>query len=307
VACSLSVDAQIPITNDPPIYGPYNGVFLRGGDGLKKPVVEHDTVLRADSPWSLYCWVRSEAALNGPTLLAGVGDPSEVYSRYLGFDAGKLLLWAGTDNGLSAPTAITPGEWHLLAATFDGSDFHLYNDGVQVASGKLVLGRVSPVLQIAPATLPWPNGQHFGGNIAELTLEREALTAEGIQQLFQHREDFSLVEFEEGSKSWPVQTKAQAGYRAPQDPSTWPRSTAPPSAPVTRALPESRVALQPSREGEWTIAGGWVLRAAPEVTADASQVATAGFETKGWLPATVPGTVLTTFRRKNGSSDRSNY
>jgi hypothetical protein len=294
LACSLTIAAQIPVTNDPPFYGPYNGVFLPGGDGLKKPLVEHDTVLKADSPWSLYCWVRSDAALNGPTLLAGIGDPGEEYSRFLGLDAGKLLLWAGTANSISAPIVIKAGEWHFLAATFDGTDFHLYGDGAQVASGKLVLGRVSPVLQMAPATLPWPNGQHFGGNIAGLTLEREALSAEHIQQLFQHREDFLLVEFEEGSKPWPVQTKGQAGYRAPQDPSTWPRSAAPLSAPVARALPESKTVLQSTRDGEWTIAGGWQLTAVPKVMADGSQVATTGFETKGWLPATVPGTVLTT-------------
>ena len=59
--------AQVAITNDPPQYGPYNGVFLQGGDGLKTPLSEHDTVLRADSPWSLYFWVsRSRAQRSSP-------------------------------------------------------------------------------------------------------------------------------------------------------------------------------------------------------------------------------------------------
>ena len=49
--------AQI-VTNDPPTYGPYNAVFLPDGEGLEKPLVPHDSVLRADSPWSLYAWVR---------------------------------------------------------------------------------------------------------------------------------------------------------------------------------------------------------------------------------------------------------
>jgi hypothetical protein len=52
--CASRARSQIYIpTNDPPYYGPYNGVFLAGGDELKKHLVKGDTVLRADSPWSL--------------------------------------------------------------------------------------------------------------------------------------------------------------------------------------------------------------------------------------------------------------
>ena len=294
LASSFPASAQIPVTNDPQYYGPYNGMFLRGGEGLKKSLVEHDTVLRADSPWTLYGWVRSDGMLSGPTLLAGIGETTDEYSRYLGLDAGKLLLWAGIDNSMTAPVSLKAGEWHLLAATFDGTDFRLYSDGVQVATGKLMLGRVTPTLQMAPPMLPWPNGQHFGGNIAGLTLMRDALSVERMQQLFQRREDFSLVEFEEGSKPWPVQTRGQAGYRAPQDPATWPTSSAPPSRPVARALRELKSALQPNGDNTWTIADGWELIPAPKLKATGTQITAAGFDTKDWWRATVPGTALTT-------------
>ena len=58
---------------------------------------------------------------------------------------------------------LTPGKWHLLAATFDGEEFHLYSDGVQVAGGKLDLGSVSPELQIAPPVFPDPLGSISAG------------------------------------------------------------------------------------------------------------------------------------------------
>src|SRR6202022_1093278 len=64
--------AHTQVTNDPPSSGPYNAVFLPDGEGLKKPLVEHDSVLRADSPWSLYCWMRTETKLRAPTLRAGL-------------------------------------------------------------------------------------------------------------------------------------------------------------------------------------------------------------------------------------------
>ena len=44
--------AQMPVTNDPPFYGPFNVLLLQDGDGVKKPLVKEDSVLRADSPWA---------------------------------------------------------------------------------------------------------------------------------------------------------------------------------------------------------------------------------------------------------------
>jgi hypothetical protein len=281
------------VTNDPPFYGPYNAVFLPDGEGLKKPLAEHDSVLRADSPWSLYCWMRTEEPLKAPTLLAGIGNPNEEYSRYLGLNADKLVLRMGEDNSLSVSARLAPAKWHLLAATFDGKDFRLFSDGALVGTGKLDLGSVGPVLQMAPAVSPQSDARHFGGKISGLKLLRRALDADEIKQLYQQPEDFALLEFEEGSKPWPVQTRAQAGYRAPQDPSTMPTSRAPFSKPVVHNLP-AEAALRPDGESQWTLAGGWTLSAAPNVKAAGPEITQAGFSTKDWLPATIPGTVLTT-------------
>jgi hypothetical protein len=313
-AAVVSSSAQTAITSDPPFYGPFNGVFLPDGDGLEKKLVEHDSLLRAESPWSLYCWIRTEDAPKGPALVAGVGDPNEEYPRYLGLGAGKVTLWLGQDNSLEAMAALAPTKWHLLAATFDGSEFHLYSDGQQVSSGKRALGTVSAVLRMAPPVLPWPNGQHFGGKIAGLTLLREALGAEQIKRIHELPSDFPMAEFEEGSKPWRVQTRGQAGYRAPQDPSTVPRSRAPISAPVALQKQKESPALKATGNNAWTL-GGWKLVAAPEIilsrqvmslpragansaqdidTAEGVEMSTLGWDTQKWLLATVPGTVLTT-------------
>ncbi len=291
---SAGASAQIVPTNDPPVYGPYNAVILQGGDGLRKHMVERDTVLRADSSWTIYAWVNTDAPIAAPTLVAGYGDVTAEYARYLGLDSSKLMLWMGADNSFSAPATVTPGKWQFVAATFDGTVFRLYSDGAQVGQGSLTLGRVAPTLQMAPPLIPWPTGQHFGGKIAGFTLVRDALTAEQIRQIASSPPQFSLVLFEEGSKPWPVQTRAQAGYRAPQDPATWPKSRAPYATPVAKPLPSGRPALQADGEDQWTLARGWQMAAAPKVKAGAQEIAKTGFDSKEWLTATVPGTALTT-------------
>ena len=131
--------------NDPAYYGPFSGVFLLDGDGLKKPLVKDDTVTRADSPWTLYAWVWLDEVPKGPTLIAGIGKVEDEYSRYLGIDGDKLILWAGKDNVLSGAVAFIPRKWYFILASFDGRDFHLSVEGTAVADGKLDLGTVSGV------------------------------------------------------------------------------------------------------------------------------------------------------------------
>ena len=233
--------SQATVTNDPEFYGPFNGLFLADGDGLRKSLVKDDSVLRADLPWSLYGWVKPAEALKSPALVAGMGNPWDEFSRYLALDAELVILWMGKDNALSGPTTLVAGKWHFLAATFDGEEFRVYSDGVEAARGRLDLGSVSPSLQMAPPFSPTQEWRHFGGAVASFTLVRRALSGDDIKQLFQSPVDFSSIEFEEGSKPWPVQTRGQAGYRAPQDPATMPRSKAAFSRPAAKPVPAQEV------------------------------------------------------------------
>ena len=281
------------VANDLPFYGPFSAMFLPDGDGLKKPLVKNDPVLQADSPWSLHAWVKPAEALKMPSLVAGIGDPEEEFSRYLAVSSDRLILWMGKDNSLYGTASFTPGKWHFIAATFDGEEFRIYADGAPVASGKLDLGSVSAVLELAPPSLPSPDWRHFGGSIASLTVARSALSGDEIKRLFQKPGDFSSFEFEEGSKPWPFQTRGQAGYRAPQDPATLPRSKAPFSASTMIRPPQAQEILRASGDDQWTLASGWTMIPAPKINADGPMVSQVGFNSRDWLPATVPGTVLT--------------
>jgi beta-galactosidase/beta-glucuronidase len=95
------------------------------------------------------------------------------------------------------------------------------------------------------------------------------------------------------SKTWPVQTKGQEGLREPQELSTLPARTSEFSKPVAKPVRESPP-LAPRGAAEWTIAGGWRLAEAPKVKDEGVAVSRPGYDARGWLKATVPGTVLTT-------------
>jgi hypothetical protein len=119
------------------------------------------------------------------------------------------------------------------------------------------------------------------------------LTIDDLRNLSQKSPVFEDSVFEEGSKPWPVQTRGQAGYRAPQDATTMPVSKAPFSKPVEKPAQTKNVMVSVG-DNLWDIRGGWQLIEAPNTNADGAAISKAGFSAKGWMSATVPGTVLTT-------------
>jgi hypothetical protein len=292
-SCFYLLSPVLHAQSIPLSYG-YNGVFLAGGDGLEKPIAADQKKLAVDSPWSMYCWIWIQEPFEGPTLIAGMGKPLDEYSRYFALKNNKLVFRFGVKNSLETAITLTPKTWHLLAATFDGTETHLYSDGEEVGSGKLTFGEVSPILKMAPTALTWPNGTHFAGKIASFTWVPREFDADQINQLHKHPVDFSLINFEPGSKAWPVQTITSLGLEIPQDPSTLPRSKAPFSQPVVQPLTPSSDLLQPISNHQWVIADGWRLTEAARINASGEAISQAGFNAKAWMSATVPGTVLTT-------------
>jgi hypothetical protein len=290
---AATTHAQTPKALDPPQFGPYNGIFLPDGPGLTKTIPDaHDPVLLADAPWSLYCWIRTSEPVGSLELVAGIGSITADHPRYLAVDAGKLTLWMG-GNELSGPANLNPGEWHLLVATFDGAHARLSSDGRTVSTGDITTDDVSPTLRMAPPAEPGIS-QHFGGQIASFTLLRRALSDIEARQLYLAQPNFSVVQFEEGSKPWPFQTRGQAGYRAPQDPETMPHSSAPFATPIAIQRPPVGPSLIPTAADEWTLSDSWTLREAPKVDADGAHLSTSSYDDATWMRATVPGTVLTT-------------
>jgi hypothetical protein len=277
-------------------YGPYNAHILVGGRGLTKSLPPKDPILEATTPWTLSAWVEFAPIAPSSTLIAGIGDPVAEDSRFFALVDGKPALRIGNADSLISAAPFPAKGWHFFAATFDGRIAHFYVDGVEEASSVLRTGAIAPQLVMAPvesscAKLPCP---HFGGRIAQFTLARGASSRDEIATLAHDRPDPELIEFEEGSKPWAVQVVQFAGNTAPQEPWTMPQRNAPFSSPKAAPLPPAQTTLAADSPGDWVLSGGWKLAEAPKVSATPEAISTTGFDTSTWMPATVPGTVLTT-------------
>ena len=244
-ALVASLHAQAPT---PPVvaYGPFNAVFLADGSGLNKPLspstsldglqavattiqgsnqqpAMQDPLLPGRASWTLAFWFESQEPIQGTALLAGIGDPAAEDARFIGIENNRLGLWLGRAQSsagfVAGDQALDAGKWHFAAAVSDGEHVVLYADGQQVAASPLAQGSVAAVLEMAPPPLPDVADSHFGGKIASLRIYRGALTAEQVKAIADAPPDFSLATYEEATQHWPVQTRSQAGYSAPQDPS----------------------------------------------------------------------------------------
>jgi hypothetical protein len=316
---SAPLRAQAPA---PPAeaFGPFNAVFLADGPGLNKilspaasldglatvawdrqgsgQTAGQDPILAGHAAWTLAFWFESSEPLQGTTLLAGMGDPAAEDARFIGIRDNRLGLWLGkaqASAGFAADdSTLGPAKWHMAAAVSDGERVVLYADGREVLATPLAQGNVAPVLEMAPGPLPGVADSHFDGRVAALRIYREALTAEQVKAMAAAPPDFNLLTYEEDSQHWPVQTSAQAGYSAPQDPSTLPRGQGALQKPVAKKPRGEDLHCQLTGGNPWKLEGGWRLAAAPQVKASGDEISKAGFPDKDWLVATVPGTVLTT-------------
>src|ERR1700761_35783 len=141
VSAALYGPAQVPPTTNPPEYGPYNAMLLPDGPGLRYPMTPlratpsptesrhadepayQDSILQPASTWTLSAWYCPSEKITGRALIAGVGNITGDYPRYIALEQGRVALWMGKGNEISAPiTAMNSNTWHLLSAVFDGSE-----------------------------------------------------------------------------------------------------------------------------------------------------------------------------------------
>jgi hypothetical protein len=278
-------------------FGPYNVTSLEGGIGIQRPLASDVGLAASGAPWSMTTWILSNRRQSGTVIVAAVGNTEDPSAGWRGIvlQDGQLSLHLAPGISLPGGVGLPPGEWHHIAATYDGATARLYLDGREcctLGAGTLPVAArigIAPIAADAVAGAP-----HFGGSLAGLTLEPYALDAHAVHSLADARPDFSLVTFNRAGVGWPLQEHAWRGLQVPQDPWTLPKRRSAPSAPQSEPVAAARAGgLAPEAPGLWTI-DAWHMRAAPDVAEEGAVLSHPGYREGQWLAAVVPGTVLTT-------------
>jgi hypothetical protein len=273
-------------------FGPYNVTFLEGGVGLARPLSKAAAPIASGAPWSITGWLRSTRRQSGEVIVAAIGDVAGGEWRGLMLVDGVLSFVVGPTALVRSTAVPEEDRWHAVAAVFDGVATRLYLNGREVGAQSGSTVRTPPNLELAPAAGTGARA-HFGGSLAQWTLVPAALDAAAVQSLARTRPDFSLVTFTSIGVGWPLQEHAWRGLQEPQDPWTLPHGNAPPSAAVASAAPTASTALHAKGDAVSGVEN-WHLIAAPALEAGGEQLSQPHYQERGWYPAVVPGTVLTT-------------
>ena len=259
--------------------GPYNIDFPAGGDGVSHPIP--GAAQRFAGDWTIYGWI--DARNTAPALVGGAGTAPA--AAYLTATIGAIGFWNGAQT-VSAP--LGRAGWHFVAAAAHAGTVVLSIDGKAV--------RTSSTNPFTATSLRLaPRGDvgfgPFAGRIAGFTIEPRTLGRDEIAAATKTF-DPALIVFDTGSPNWPPQISNATGLLAPQDAATLPHARTPPPAPV--AIPAyAGPALVAEGPRRWAVAK-WSLASALDVAAGGATLSRSGVAIRGWIPATVPGTVLTT-------------
>ena len=285
----LSLSALFSSAQQPGQAGPYLANVVAGGPALVKPLPEN---LAGTGPRTEELWVRTETP-DADALIAGIGDPA-ASSCYFELRHGHPGIGSGSGTSVLADTTMSPKAWHLLAVSDDGQIMTFYVDGVAAGTAHSLKGNVAPEIRLGPNSEE--DTVRFSGEIGGFSVMEGARSAARIARDYAAPPNFDAQLPEENSKPWPAQTKQQLGYREPQDADLMPHGAAPEAAHA-EPLPVAGPTLRPDGADKWEIAANWKLfsNADKAVLPDAgAKISLAGFNDASWLPATVPGTVLTT-------------
>jgi len=122
--------------------------------------------------------------------ISGGGDPIVGVNFFV--NTGSSFVHTSDANGGGA--VVTPGEWHHIAGTYDGTKLQLYVDGTASGNPRFNSGNILPMLansflaigsEDGRTTCPFCIGnRYFKGQIDEVELFNRALSASEVQSIF---------------------------------------------------------------------------------------------------------------------------
>ncbi len=143
-------------------------------------------------------WMKADPSTPIGSQIAGLVT-SDFYGVEIGGSPLGVILFMSVNNGASFPATpggltFPAGEWHHVAATYDGSKLQMYLDGQPAGSPTLVSGAISPMRANSFVTIGSEDGRttcgdcigsrYFKGQIDEVDIFNRALSASEIAAIY---------------------------------------------------------------------------------------------------------------------------
>jgi len=293
------------------VFGPFNGLGSGSGPGHVE-WFDGAPPTEATAPWSIAAWVKPDAEITAPTLVAGFGDGVDHTGsqRFLAADSTGWFFWYGgfsikdkepftEPDRLASNVPAKPGTWQHVAATYDGTTLRLYVDGSEIAQLATKLTRAAMQPRVGPPSA-WKEGAGFQGKVADFLIDDQALSSAEIAKLAsigKGQDSAAFVPAPGGptptNRTDVVEFSWGGRNPRPQPPEMFPGPVPPVDVKRTPKLSERPVStVDPG--GSLLLNRGWEMAEATAVTAKPEVISSPGFDTKAWFDATVPGTALTT-------------
>ncbi len=158
--------------------GKFGGALSFNGTNSLVTVAD-STSLDLTSAMTLEAWVYPTALNDWRTILMKESSGTHVYLLYANDDAPRPAAYFRTgsvEKGAQGTTILPRNAWSHVAATYDGTTFRLFVNGVQVASAAAtgLINTSNLPLRIGGSTV-W--GEYFSGRIDEVRIYNRALSA----------------------------------------------------------------------------------------------------------------------------------
>ena len=267
------------------LVGPLNAEFPSAGEAIRKDLASPIT---AGSDWTMKGWVRADTPTSDPRIVAALVDQSGAALVRIGFVNGRVFAGAGDKRTLSSASG-KRGEWLLVTLASSGGNLSLKVGNT--APVAVSTGNVESAVALVLAQRAEGKPRFTGAVSSLLVWQGKAKSMRGVSWA---EPNADLFQFESASPGWPVQVKQSMGLDGPQDPMTLPVSRTAAATTATGKQPRITAPLTPASFGRWSV-GAWRFVAEPETAASGVSISASAFDARAWLPATVPGTVLTSY------------
>jgi hypothetical protein len=166
-------------------YGRAKAAYVFNGSSSILAAANAEPALGLSEKCSISCWAKiASFNPNGSTLVRHDGDVGFNILNYQSPNRLAIEAFKGGQQYRGFTGTPPAGEWCMLTATWDGTTFAMYINGVAQSVDQDNFGRVLPVQPITVGgSIPWPD-QTLNGAIDEVRIYNRALTAEEVGALY---------------------------------------------------------------------------------------------------------------------------